>query len=84
MSRNWQLVSSFGGFVVSTNLGWGKCLLVGECGVASNPVVVLNSALGGQTVVIPTHWVVDAVTAHPLVARHNIGVGIAKDVADVK
>jgi len=53
-------------------------------GVARDPVVVLDPALGGQAVVVPAHRVEDVAAAHPLVPGDRVGVGVAEDVADVE
>src|SRR5689334_2937936 len=46
--------------------------------------VVLDAALGGQAVVIPSHRIKDVAPGHSLVARDDVGLGVAEDVTDVK
>ena len=58
--------------------------MVGKCGVATHPVVVLNPALGWKTIVIPTHRVEDISAAHSLEPCNDVGVGIAEHVTDVQ
>ena len=58
--------------------------LVGERGVAAHAEVVLDPALGRQSVVVPAHRVEDGLAAHPLEAGDQVGVGVGEDVADVQ
>ena len=58
--------------------------VVGERGLAAHPEVVLHAPLGRQAVVVPAHGVEDPLAAHAPVARHDVGVGVAEDVADVQ
>ena len=53
-------------------------------GVAAHAEVVLDPPLGGQAIVVPAHRVEDLPAAHPLEARHGVGVRIGEDVADVQ
>ena len=57
---------------------------VGEGRVAAHAVVVLHATLGGQAVVVPAHRVEEVLAAHALVARGEVHVGVAEDVADVQ
>jgi hypothetical protein len=52
--------------------------------VAAHAVVVLHPSLRRQAVVVPAHRVVDVPAAHALVARHEVGVGVAEDVPHVQ
>ena len=52
--------------------------------VAANAEVVLHPALGGQAVVVPAHRVEDLLAAHPLEARHQVGVRVGEHVPDVE
>ena len=57
---------------------WLKSGLIGLGRVASDPKIILDSPLGGQTVVIPTHWIKYGLTAHALKPRDEVGVGVAE------
>jgi hypothetical protein len=61
-----------------------EALVVGQRGVAADAVVVLHPPLGGQPVVVPAQRVVDVLAAHPLVAGHDVGVGVAEHVPHVQ
>ena len=58
--------------------------VVGQRRVAAHAEVVLHAALGGQAVVVPPHGVEDLLARHALVARDQVRVGVAEDVADVQ
>ena len=58
--------------------------VVGQRRVTAHAVVVLHAALGGQTVIVPTHRVEHFLAAHALVAGHHVGVGVAEYVTDVQ
>ena len=64
--------------------GRGEVRVVGKRWVALDPVVVLHTAFGGQTVVVPTHWVEHGLAPHALVTSDGVGVGVTEDMADVK
>ena len=52
--------------------------------VAADVEVVLHAPLGGEPVVVPAHRVEDVPPAHALVARDDVGLRVAEDVADVQ
>ncbi len=58
--------------------------VIGNGGIALDPIVVLHAPLGGETVVVPPHRVEDLPPAHPVVARERVGVGVGEDVPDVQ
>ena len=78
------MVGSFAALVVATFVWRGESFDIRECRVASHTKVVLHATLGRQPVVIPAHRVENAVTLHALIARDDVGVGVAKYVADVQ
>ena len=65
-------------------VGRGEVGVVGQRRVAPDPVVVLHPALGRQPVVVPPHRVEHGLAPHPLVARHQVGVGVGEHVAHVQ
>ena len=65
-------------------LGRGERRVVGERRVTAHAEEVLDAAFGGQSVVVPAHWVEDLLAGHALVARDDVGVGVAEDVANVQ
>ena len=73
-----------GELVFAGVLGGLEVGVVGQGGVAADPEVVLNPALGGQAVVVPAHGVVHLFALHSVVAGEGVGVGVAEDVADVE
>jgi hypothetical protein len=58
--------------------------IVGQRGIAADAEVILDAALGRQSVVVPPHRVEDLPAAHPPKARHRVGVGVGEDVPDVQ
>ena len=52
--------------------------------IATNVEEILDTALGGQPVVVPTDGIEDVHPGHPLLADHHISVGVGEDVADVE
>ena len=84
LPRDWQLVCSLRGLIVSSNLWRSEVVLVSKCWIAANSVVVLNSSFRGQAIVIPAHGVVDVEAVHSLVAGYYIGVRVAKNVTHVQ
>ena len=62
----------------------GEVRVVRQGRIAAHPVVVLHATLGGQAVVIPTHGVEHTFAAHALVARDQVGVGVAEHVSHVQ
>ena len=52
--------------------------------ITAHAVEVLHPPLGGQAVVVPSHGVEHVLAAHPLVAGHRVGVGVAEHVAHVQ
>ena len=57
---------------------------VGERGVAPNTEVVLHSTFRRQAIVIPSHRVKHLGAGHTLISGDGVGVGVTKNVADVK
>ena len=58
--------------------------VVRQRGVTADAEVVLDAPLRGQPVVVPPHRVKDALPAHPLEARDQVGVAVREDVPDVE
>ena len=61
-----------------------KIRVVGQRRIAAHAVVVLDAALRGQAVVVPTHRIEHFLAAHPLKARDQVGMRVRKDVSDVQ
>ena len=53
-------------------------------GIAADAEVVLDSAFGGETVVVPTDRVENGLAGHSLIAGDDVGVGVTEHVADVQ
>jgi len=58
--------------------------VVGDGRIAAHPVVVLDTAFGGQAVVIPAHRVEHVLPDHALVARQDVGLREGEHVAHVQ
>jgi len=58
--------------------------LVRRAGVTADVEEVLHPALRREAVVVPAHRVEDVSPPHALVARDDVGVGVAEDVPDVE
>ena len=65
-------------------LGRHERRVVRQRRIAAHAVVVLHAALGRQAVVVPSHRVEDRLAAHPVKARHDVGVREREDVADME
>ena len=84
-SADWNLVARLRAILGCAGFeGRHEVVVVGERGVTPHPVVVLDPALSGKTVVVPAHRIENLFAAHALIAGLQIHVGIAKDVADVE
>ncbi len=59
-------------------------LVVGEGRVTAHAEVVLDAPLGREAVVVPAQRIEDVLAAHAPVPGHDVGVGVAEDVADVQ
>ena len=83
-STNRLLVLRPGAFVGSSSNWWGEIFLVGKGGLASNTVIILNSSLSWQSVVIPTHRIENLFPDHPSMPGDDVGVGVAEHMAHVQ
>ena len=72
-------IGCFSGFSGGTNDG-----SYGSDGSQRTPKVVLHATLGRQSVVVPPHRIEHFLAAHALIARHDVGVRVGEDVADMK
>ncbi len=61
-----------------------EALFIGHRGLAAHVEMVLDAALGGQTVVVPPHRIEDVSPRHPPVSGEDVGLGVAEHVADVE
>ena len=73
-----------GGLALAARLQRLEPGVVGQRRVAPHAVVVLDAALGREAVVVPAHGVEDVHAAHAAVARDQVGVRVAEDVAHVE
>ncbi len=83
-ARNRELVGRPAALGVAALKRGNELRVVRQRRVAAHAVVVLNAALGGQTVVVPSHRVEHALTAHALESGHHVGVGVREHVPDMQ
>ena len=65
-------------------LRWREVGVVRQRRVAADAEEGLHPPLGRQAVVVPAHRIEHRLAAHALVARDQVGVGVAEDMADVQ
>ena len=63
---------------------WCELWVVCNVWVARHAEVVLHTTLGWQTVVVPTHRVEHALSAHAPKARNSVGVRVTEYVSHVQ
>ena len=80
-------------FARLTGTGWSsgrskrgdvEVRVLGQRRVTAHAEVVLHAALGRQPVVVPAHRIEHLVAPHPAETRHEVGVGVALDGAEVQ
>ena len=57
---------------------------VGDVWFGSDAEVVLDAALGGESVVVPAHGIDDVPSSHSSVACDDVLVGVGEDVAGME
>ena len=83
-TRDRHLVAGLDRLALPAGVRGSEVRVVGQGGVAAHPEVVLDTALGGQAVVVPAHGVEHRLAAHALEAGHGVGVGVGEDVPHVQ
>ena len=80
-----EVLSGTGDLALGIGLGgWLEGGVVRQARVAANTVIVLDSPLSRQSVVVPAHRVEHLEPAHPLVAGDAVGMRVREHVADMQ